>query len=67
MKKIAIVNKKRCAACGACLKVCPRNAISVERGCFAVTDSERCIGCGLCAKTCPADCIEIRERGGNHA
>ena len=67
MKKLAIVNKKRCAACGACMKVCPRAAIHIEQGCFAMVNAEKCVGCGLCAKTCPADCVEIRERSDGHA
>ena len=67
MKKLAIVNQKRCVACGACMKACPRNAIHIEQGCFAAVDAEKCVGCGLCAKTCPADCIDVRERGEQHA
>ena len=67
MKKLAIVNRNRCVACGACMKGCPREAIRIESGCFAVIDGEKCVGCGLCAKTCPADCIRVEERGADHA
>lgn len=67
MKKIAIVDKHRCVACGACMKACPRRAIRIESGCFAVVSAESCVGCGLCAKTCPADCIHTEERGTSHA
>ena len=35
MKKLAVVNRNVCVACGACTGVCPRNAISVYRGCYA--------------------------------
>lgn len=62
-KKYAIVDRQRCAACGACIKVCPRDAISVWKGCYAKTDVEQCVGCGKCAGICPAGCIEIRMRG----
>lgn len=62
MKKTAIVDKTICVACGACLKACPRGAISVWRGCHARVEQEKCVGCGLCAKTCPAGCILLRER-----
>lgn len=62
MKKIAAVDKGICAACGACMKACPRNAISVYRGCFAVVEDVKCVGCGLCGKACPAGCITVKER-----
>lgn len=62
MKKLAVPNKKRCAACGVCLKVCPRGAISVYRGCHARVEEAKCVGCGLCAKACPAGCITLCER-----
>ena len=62
MKKLAVVDKSICVACGACMKACPKGAISVYRGCYAVVDESKCVGCGLCAKTCPAGCIATGER-----
>lgn len=57
----AVVNKKQCVACGCCVKVCPRDAISVVRGVFADVDTTKCIGCGLCAKECPASVIKVEK------
>ena len=59
MKRKAIVNTELCVACGCCVKVCPKSAISVPNGIFAVVDSALCVGCGKCAKECPASVIEI--------
>lgn len=61
-KKIAAPDRGRCVACGACVKACPKGALSIHRGCYAVVKEEVCVGCGKCAKTCPADCITIKER-----
>ncbi len=61
-KKVAKVDQDRCVACGACIKACPKGAISVWKGCYAEVESELCAGCGLCAKTCPAGCIAVKER-----
>lgn len=62
-KRVAQVVHARCVACGACMGVCPRDAIAVYRGIHAAVEAERCIGCGKCARVCPAGCIEIQERG----
>jgi len=57
----ANVNKKRCVACGECVYTCPKGAVNIKNGCFAVVDKTICVGCGLCAMACPADCIKIWE------
>lgn len=62
MKKLAVPDKKICVACGVCRKVCPRDAITIYKGCYARVDGESCVGCGLCAKACPAGCIAVAER-----
>ena len=62
MKKLATVDRAICVACGACMKACPKAAISIHRGCYALVEETKCVGCGLCAKTCPANCIETKER-----
>lgn len=59
-KKWAMPDRKICVACGACVKVCPKTAITIHKGCFAIA-GEKCVGCGICAKTCPAGCIEMKE------
>ncbi len=55
----AIINQKQCVACGSCIKVCPRNAIKIDRGMYAQIDMDKCVGCGLCKRECPASVIEI--------
>lgn len=62
-KRVADFEQSVCVACGACVKECPRSAISVYRGCYASVQKEQCVGCGKCAKICPTGCITIRERG----
>ena len=62
MKKLAVPDLKVCVACGVCMKVCSKSALSIYMGCYAVVDEAKCVGCGLCAKACPAGCIEIKER-----
>lgn len=62
MKKSAVIDKSICVACGVCTKACPKEAISIYRGCYAQVEETKCIGCGLCARNCPASCISVKER-----
>ncbi|HIU48367.1 MAG TPA: 4Fe-4S binding protein [Candidatus Avimonoglobus intestinipullorum] len=61
MKRKATVITKACVACGCCMKVCPRDAITIPNGVFANIDQNLCIGCGLCSKACPASIISLEE------
>lgn len=46
-----------CCGCGACLNVCPKNAISfredAEGFAYPSVDEGKCIDCSLCVKVCP--------------
>ena len=61
-KRIAQADRTRCVSCGACMQECPREAICVWKGCFAVVDCALCVGCGMCMRICPADCITLVQR-----
>ncbi len=61
MKKRAFVESDNCVACGCCIKVCPRSAITIFKGFVARVNFDTCIGCGKCAKECPASTIKILE------
>lgn len=63
IRRTARVDRNLCVACGCCVKVCPKNALSVFRGLYALVDEARCVGCGKCAKECPATVIEMGENG----
>lgn len=62
IKKHAVVDQKKCVACGECAFTCRKKAIRIIDGCFASADIEICVGCGLCSKSCPAECITIVEK-----
>ena len=62
MKKSAQVDQALCVSCGQCGKLCPRGAIKVYKGMYAVVDADRCVGCGICAQNCPAGVIRVVSR-----
>ena len=65
MKKIAVIDPIVCVACGVCMKSCPRDAISIYRGCYAVVEDEKCVGCGDCMRACPFELPVIVDYKGS--
>lgn len=61
-KRHAQVDRRDCVSCGTCEYLCPKGAIKVWHGCWAVVDTALCVGCGKCATSCPANCISIVKR-----
>ncbi len=59
IKRKTAVSIRECVACGCCIKVCPRQAITVLNGIYAQIDKNLCVGCGACAKECPASIITM--------
>ena len=60
-KRKATVSTRDCVACGCCMKVCPKKAITVPKGIYAEVNRDLCVGCGICAKECPASVITLEE------
>lgn len=63
MKKAAN-DINRCVACGVCALQCPRQAIDIYKGCYAIVDVTSCVGCSICEKACPAGSIKVLEQEG---
>lgn len=54
-----VINENNCIGCGACIGVCPANAITV--GDKASVDIERCVECGNCEGGCPVGAISFQR------
>ena len=62
MAEKAHVDADLCTACGACVDVCPVEAIKMnDDETLAVVDKETCTGCGDCVEECPTGAIELKE------
>lgn len=50
-------NKAECCGCLACMAICSKNAITMERDIegfeYPVVNEESCVRCYLCLKVCP--------------
>jgi len=53
-------NDAKCTHCGACVAVCPTEALSMDRESMEVIFSgEECVACELCIKVCPPRAMEV--------
>ncbi len=50
---------EKCIGCGACLRVCPVNAIAGEKKKPHVIDAAVCVKCGQCAEACKFEAVEV--------
>jgi len=55
---VATVDTARCTGCGACVAVCPMEAIAVEV--VASVETSNCAGCGVCVDACPQEAITLK-------
>jgi NADH-quinone oxidoreductase subunit F len=49
----------KCTGCGACLKLCPQQAIDAY-GLIHTIDPAKCIRCGICQDACPFEAIIVK-------
>jgi len=53
-------NDKKCTHCGACVTICPADALVLDPATRKVIFHEdKCIACELCIKACPPRAMEI--------
>jgi ferredoxin len=51
------VNRYKCGYCGACVSVCPQDALELVETWIEV--SEDCNNCSLCTKICPIGALKV--------
>ena len=58
--KLIEVDSEKCVNCGACVTLCPVEAITIDEDASVVFDKEKCIGsiCSACVDACPARAIK---------
>jgi len=54
------VDSEKCISCGACVTLCPVEAITIDEDASVVFDKEKCLGstCSACVDACPSRAIK---------
>jgi Fe-S-cluster-containing hydrogenase component 2 len=60
LPKLIEVDSEKCVSCGACVTLCPVEAITMDEEGSVVFNREKCIGstCSACVDACPARAIK---------
>ena len=53
-----IIDIEKCIDCGACVSLCPTDALHMDEKELLEYSLEKCIGCLLCVDSCPRFAIE---------
>ncbi|MFC2016555.1 (2Fe-2S)-binding protein [Chloroflexota bacterium] len=65
VSKLAVVDTQKCTACSICVRLCPVQAIKIEKNHekrLAVITEQKCLDCGLCFTRCPEYAVTMVER-----
>jgi Fe-S-cluster-containing hydrogenase component 2 len=65
--KLIEVDEEKCFSCGACVALCPVEAISIDKDSTVQFNKEKCVGstCSVCVDACPARAIKSVKQN-NH-
>ena len=58
---IAKKDEEKCIDCGACISLCPVEAIKPAEDWTVEVDDLKCIGCSFCTNSCPTRAIRVME------
>jgi L-aspartate semialdehyde sulfurtransferase ferredoxin len=61
IKEVVKKDKEKCIDCGACISLCPVEAIKIEKDWTIEINDKLCIGCGFCNNSCPTKAINVAE------
>jgi len=58
--KLIEIDSEKCISCGACVTLCPVEAITMDADATVTINKEKCIGstCSACVDACPARAIK---------
>ncbi|MET1124439.1 MAG: 4Fe-4S binding protein [Archaeoglobaceae archaeon] len=59
LKRAVLKKEERCVHCGACVSVCPTEALGFDAEAKVIVDESKCVHCGACVSVCPTEALEL--------
>ncbi|MEM3546876.1 MAG: 4Fe-4S binding protein [Candidatus Bathyarchaeia archaeon] len=59
LRRTISVDSDKCIHCGACLSLCPADAIKLSQEYTVSFDESKCVACGICVDACPMRAISL--------
>ncbi len=55
------LDPEKCNGCGMCIKVCPHEVLSLNKGKAQIVRRDYCMECGACSMNCPMQAITVKN------
>jgi ferredoxin len=53
------IDTSKCKGCGACVAVCPEEALELVKGRSVLIEDNTCIECGTCITVCQPEALSL--------
>ena len=61
LEHVVKLDEEACTSCGACLSICPVEALYMTEDYSVKLDEDKCVLCEACVPTCPVKAIKVRR------
>ena len=55
------LDKEACVHCGACVSICPTDALTLSDDYELILDEEECVYCKACIPACPVKALSVKK------
>ncbi len=63
VKHAISLDEESCVECGACISLCPTEALRLEDDYSIVLEEDKCVYCKECVPACPVKALKVKDLG----
>ncbi|MBS3815436.1 MAG: 4Fe-4S binding protein [Hadesarchaea archaeon] len=61
IKEAIHLDEDSCIECGACVSICPTDALKLDDDFSLILDEDKCVYCKACVPACPVRALNVRK------